>query len=147
MKGVGNGSQVVPCLNRADNDRRPKAKSTLNLVCLLSALLALLAVSNTVSPFFSFRSGPGADIFLSLPLAPSPSSPTMFTWAVLVLSLALTTGILAQTYTATYLPDTAPAQTEQGQAGTNRCGTGANQTSSCQNVYGQHPYFSRRQRT
>ncbi|KAI9508526.1 hypothetical protein F5148DRAFT_1195187 [Russula earlei] len=44
-------------------------------------------------------------------------------------------GVHAQTYTATYLPSNAPPQTEQGQAGTNQCGTGANQTSLCQNAF------------
>ncbi|TFK49003.1 hypothetical protein OE88DRAFT_451481 [Heliocybe sulcata] len=39
------------------------------------------------------------------------------------------------TYSATYLPSNAPAQSEQGQAGTNQCGSGANQTSECQNAY------------
>ncbi|KDQ50361.1 hypothetical protein JAAARDRAFT_42151 [Jaapia argillacea MUCL 33604] len=41
----------------------------------------------------------------------------------------------AQTYSATYLPSNAPNQSEQGQAGTNQCGTGFNQTSECQNAY------------
>lgn len=41
----------------------------------------------------------------------------------------------AQTYSATYLPSSVPSQTEQGQYGTNQCGTGSNQTSLCQNVY------------
>jgi len=44
-------------------------------------------------------------------------------------------GVHAQTYTATYLPSNAPVQSEQGQSGTNQCGTGSNQTSSCQNAY------------
>jgi len=43
--------------------------------------------------------------------------------------------VQAQTYSATYLPSNAPAQSEQGQAGTNQCGTGINQTSNCQNAY------------
>ncbi|KAG6828597.1 hypothetical protein H0H92_007338 [Tricholoma furcatifolium] len=42
---------------------------------------------------------------------------------------------LAQTYSATYLPSNAPAQSEQGQSGTNQCGTDFNQTSNCQNAY------------
>ncbi|KAG6839758.1 hypothetical protein C0991_011913 [Blastosporella zonata] len=41
----------------------------------------------------------------------------------------------AQTYSATYLPSNAPAQSEEGQTGTNRCSTGSNQTSDCQNAY------------
>lgn len=43
---------------------------------------------------------------------------------------------LAQTYSATYLPSNAPNQTEVGQTGTNQCGSGNNQNSTCQNVYG-----------
>ena len=51
-------------------------------------------------------------------------------------SLALVTVAQAQTYSATYLPSNAPNQTEQGQTGTNECGTGNSQNSSCQNVFG-----------
>lgn len=40
-----------------------------------------------------------------------------------------------QTYSATYLPSNAPPTTEEGQTGTNKCGTGSSQTSMCQNVY------------
>jgi len=50
-------------------------------------------------------------------------------------ALALSLQVQAQTYTATYLPSTAPNQTEQGQTGTNQCGTGSNQNSTCQNLY------------
>ncbi|KAI0941975.1 hypothetical protein AcW1_009686 [Taiwanofungus camphoratus] len=42
---------------------------------------------------------------------------------------------LAQTYTATYLPSNAPDHTQQGQAGTNQCGTQSSQDSLCQNAY------------
>ncbi|KAG7439360.1 uncharacterized protein BT62DRAFT_983444 [Guyanagaster necrorhizus] len=38
-------------------------------------------------------------------------------------------------YSATYLPDTAPDTSEQGQSGTNKCGTTSSQNSMCQNVY------------
>ncbi|KAJ9106192.1 hypothetical protein QFC21_001336 [Naganishia friedmannii] len=41
---------------------------------------------------------------------------------------------LAQ-YTATYDPNNLPKTTEDGQAGTNQCGTGSSQDSMCQNVY------------
>ena len=51
--------------------------------------------------------------------------------------LYLATGCLAQTYSATYLPSNAPNQTEQGQTGTNQCGSGNSQNSSCQNVFGK----------
>ena len=37
--------------------------------------------------------------------------------------------------TATYDPNNLPPTTEQGQTGTNQCGTGSNQTSQCQNIY------------
>ena len=37
--------------------------------------------------------------------------------------------------TATYDPNNLPPTTEQGQTGTNQCGTGSNQTSQCQNLY------------
>lgn len=40
-----------------------------------------------------------------------------------------------QTYSATYLPSNVPPTTEQGQTGTNQCGTSLNQTSDCQNAY------------
>ncbi|THH00115.1 hypothetical protein EW026_g2356 [Hermanssonia centrifuga] len=50
-------------------------------------------------------------------------------------ALALPLIVRAQTYSATYLPSNAPAQSETGQSGTNECGTGSNQTSMCQNVY------------
>ena len=53
-----------------------------------------------------------------------------------LLCLALVSGALAQTYSATYLPSNAPNQTEQGQSGTNQCGTGNDQNSTCQNLYG-----------
>ena len=46
-------------------------------------------------------------------------------------------GVHAQTYTATYLPSNAPDKSEQGQTGTNKCGTGSNQTSQCQNAYSE----------
>ncbi|KAI0034668.1 hypothetical protein K488DRAFT_68950 [Vararia minispora EC-137] len=45
----------------------------------------------------------------------------------------------AVTYTATYTPQNAPNRSEQGQTGTNKCGTGYNQTSICQNAYQPGP--------
>ncbi|KAF8483818.1 hypothetical protein DFH94DRAFT_792501 [Russula ochroleuca] len=59
----------------------------------------------------------------------------MFSTVLPLAFLLANVGVNAQTYTATYLPSNAPAQTEQGQAGTNQCGTGSNQTSNCQNAY------------
>lgn len=38
-------------------------------------------------------------------------------------------------YTATYSPFSLPESTEQGQYGTNACGTSSSQDSKCQNVY------------
>ncbi|KAF7330848.1 hypothetical protein MVEN_02424200 [Mycena venus] len=38
-------------------------------------------------------------------------------------------------YSATYLPSNLPDHTEDGQSGTNQCGTGLNQTSMCQTAY------------
>ncbi|KAI5455164.1 hypothetical protein NCC49_002433 [Naganishia albida] len=38
-------------------------------------------------------------------------------------------------YSATYYPDNLPQTTEEGQYGTNQCGTGSSQTSNCQNAY------------
>ncbi|KAJ7067883.1 hypothetical protein C8F01DRAFT_1116102 [Mycena amicta] len=55
--------------------------------------------------------------------------------ALLSLSATLAARAATPTYSATYLPSNIPAQTEEGQAGTNQCGTGFNQTSMCQNAY------------
>ncbi|KAI0337992.1 hypothetical protein BDW22DRAFT_1338714 [Trametopsis cervina] len=49
--------------------------------------------------------------------------------------LALPLVAHAQTYSATYLPTNAPNKSEQGQSGTNQCGSGSSQSSMCQNVY------------
>ncbi|KAI1794319.1 hypothetical protein LXA43DRAFT_883834 [Ganoderma leucocontextum] len=51
------------------------------------------------------------------------------------LCLALASGALAQTYSATYLPSNAPNKTEDGQSGTNKCGSSNDQNSMCQNLY------------
>ncbi|KAK0472709.1 hypothetical protein IW261DRAFT_1506466 [Armillaria novae-zelandiae] len=60
----------------------------------------------------------------------------VFQSAVPVVILALcAVAIRAQTYSATYLPENVPAITEEGQEGTNQCGTSSNQTSMCQNAY------------
>ncbi|CCM00636.1 uncharacterized protein FIBRA_02673 [Fibroporia radiculosa] len=53
----------------------------------------------------------------------------------LIVALVLSTRIKAQTYTATYLPSNAPDHTQQGQYGTNECGSVSSQTSLCQNAY------------
>lgn len=61
-----------------------------------------------------------------------------------VVSLALASVVFAQTYSATYTPQDAPSKSEQGQSGTNQCGTGSDQNSMCQNVFGAfsitHPF-------
>ncbi|KAH9846153.1 hypothetical protein C2E23DRAFT_697225, partial [Lenzites betulinus] len=49
--------------------------------------------------------------------------------------LTLSSVALAQTYSATYLPNNTPNITEEGQSGTNQCGSGHDQNSMCQNVY------------
>jgi len=59
----------------------------------------------------------------------------MFSTALPLVVLLARVGVHAQTYSATFLPTNAPAQTQQGQTGTNQCGTTANQTSICQNAY------------
>ncbi|EKM57602.1 uncharacterized protein PHACADRAFT_88878 [Phanerochaete carnosa HHB-10118-sp] len=53
-----------------------------------------------------------------------------FAFALLSLPLAH-----AQTYSATYAPSSLPDQTEEGQSGTNKCGTTNHQDSMCQNIY------------
>jgi len=52
-------------------------------------------------------------------------------------TLAVLAGLVAVNaqYTATYDPNNLPPTTEDGQTGTNACGTGNNQTSLCQNLY------------
>ena len=59
----------------------------------------------------------------------------MFRYGSLV-CLALASSALGQTYSATYLPSNVPNQTQQGQSGTNQCGSANNQTSMCQNLFG-----------
>jgi hypothetical protein len=61
----------------------------------------------------------------------------MLSTALPLVVLLARVGVHAQTYSATFLPSNAPAQTQQGQAGTNQCGTTANQTSICQNAYSE----------
>lgn len=53
-----------------------------------------------------------------------------------LLALALSSGVSAQ-YSATYQasPTGLPDKTENGQTGTNKCGTDSNQNSQCQNAY------------
>ncbi|KAK0467583.1 hypothetical protein IW261DRAFT_1346176 [Armillaria novae-zelandiae] len=57
----------------------------------------------------------------------------MYTPTVALFIATLST--VAAQYSATYLPDTAPDTSEQGQTGTNKCGTTSSQDSMCQNVY------------
>ncbi|KAL1948860.1 hypothetical protein VTO73DRAFT_10666 [Trametes versicolor] len=69
-----------------------------------------------------------------LPIRAPGGSSAMLHVAPLI-SLTLASVALAQTYSATYLPTNAPKTTEEGQAGTNQCGTGHDQASMCQNAY------------
>ncbi|KAI0291096.1 hypothetical protein BC826DRAFT_955865 [Russula brevipes] len=57
------------------------------------------------------------------------------TLGIFALPLWAFQAVRAQTYTTTYQASSLPVQSEQGQTGTNQCGTGYNQTSLCQNVY------------
>jgi len=52
-----------------------------------------------------------------------------------LVTVALVARTRAQTYTATYLPSNAPDHSQDGQYGTNQCGTGSSQDSLCQNAY------------
>ncbi|KAF9647665.1 hypothetical protein BDM02DRAFT_2538890 [Thelephora ganbajun] len=62
-----------------------------------------------------------------------PSALSLSLFAFIPLSVVLRAH--AQTYTATYNPSDLPDHSENGQSGTNKCGTGSNQTSTCQNAY------------
>ncbi len=104
-------------------------------------------------PVFAAQVGPTSASIASSPLEleppPSPSPPHPFSFPPLRLSSTappitmhsffvlsgLAASALAQTYSATYTPGNAPNQTEQGQEGTNACGTTNSQTSMCQNSY------------
>ena len=64
-------------------------------------------------------------------------------YSTVLTALALPVLARAQTYSATYLPSNAPAKSEQGQTGTNQCGSGSSQSSMCQNVYSESPGSTR----
>jgi hypothetical protein len=51
------------------------------------------------------------------------------------LMMMMVSGYLATCAYSQLLPDTAPDKSEQGQAGTNKCGTQSSQTSMCQNAF------------
>lgn len=55
--------------------------------------------------------------------------------ALLPILAALSSAQYTGTYSATYSPSDLPDSSQQGQSGTNSCGTGFNQTSECQNLY------------
>ncbi|KAG8969308.1 hypothetical protein FRC03_003409 [Tulasnella sp. 419] len=56
--------------------------------------------------------------------------------SVLIATAAgLLPSLVAGAYSATYLPVTLPEKTEEGQWGTNQCGTESKQDSNCQNLY------------
>lgn len=50
-------------------------------------------------------------------------------------TLILVSGYLAASAYSQLLPDTAPDKTQDGQVGTNKCGTQSSQTSMCQNAF------------
>ncbi|KAF8593820.1 hypothetical protein BDV93DRAFT_610938 [Ceratobasidium sp. AG-I] len=52
-----------------------------------------------------------------------------------VVAPVLLAAVTRAQYTATYLPSNVPAHTEEGQIGTNQCGTANSQDSLCQNLY------------
>ncbi|KAJ7895990.1 hypothetical protein B0H14DRAFT_3853831 [Mycena olivaceomarginata] len=58
----------------------------------------------------------------------------MFSALLLALPL-LGTAKADRIYSATYLPSNIPDHTEEGQSGTNQCGTALNQSSQCQTAY------------
>ena len=53
-------------------------------------------------------------------------------WILVGLPIAV---VHAQSYSATFTPGDAPDKTQEGQFGTNKCGTGNSQNSTCQNAY------------
>ncbi|KAI0090458.1 hypothetical protein BDY19DRAFT_887903 [Irpex rosettiformis] len=53
-------------------------------------------------------------------------------WILVCLPIVV---VNAQSYSATYTPGDAPKKTQEGQSGTNQCGTGNSQNSTCQNAY------------
>ncbi|KIY72666.1 hypothetical protein CYLTODRAFT_417675 [Cylindrobasidium torrendii FP15055 ss-10] len=55
--------------------------------------------------------------------------------SLLLSSVLLASDIALGQYSATYTPGDLPETSEEGQSGTNRCGDGFNQTSSCQTAY------------
>jgi hypothetical protein len=61
-------------------------------------------------------------------------SPTAKTLLPFLPLLSLIPQTLSQ-YTATYTVGDLPASSEEGQSGTNQCGTASTQTSGCQNLY------------
>jgi len=71
-------------------------------------------------------------VFLPLHLHLSTAMRAAFVY-LLVVGLPLSTQ--ATSYSATYLPSNAPAKSEVGQAGTNKCGSNNTETSECQNAY------------
>lgn len=108
------------------------------LNCLLFKNFLLLSAPSSLFPFLLPPSSLVPRISVlgghwdSLPLRLLASTSKMQSFIVLS---SLAAGALAQTYSATYLPSNAPNQSEQGQAGTNKCGTGHSDTSMCQNAY------------
>ncbi|WWC85490.1 uncharacterized protein L201_000354 [Kwoniella dendrophila CBS 6074] len=59
----------------------------------------------------------------------------MFTTKSLLPLVALLPALTSAQYTATYQVGSLPQYSEEGQSGTNQCGTTSSQTSNCQNVF------------
>ena len=74
-----------------------------------------------------------------VPPSPIPSLLEMLYTTSIV--FALISWAYGQTYSATYAPSDLPQTSEQGQSGTNQCGSTNSQNSSCQNVYRASPCF------
>ena len=58
-----------------------------------------------------------------------------------ILVISSLAALAAAQYSATYSPSDAPDHSEEGQSGTNKCGTSSSQTSMCQNAYRKRPYL------
>lgn len=56
-----------------------------------------------------------------------------------ILVISSLAALAAAQYSATYSPSDAPDHSEEGQSGTNKCGTSSSQTSMCQNAYRKRP--------
>ncbi|CAE6468958.1 unnamed protein product [Rhizoctonia solani] len=93
----------------------------------------------------SYRESTGkicGKVFESMGLTPLNSSLSSSPWLnlaamvhLVLYTLSAISVVAKAQYTATYLPNNVPAHTEEGQIGTNQCGSGNSQTSLCQSLY------------